>query len=189
MKIVVLGATGGTGLEIVKQSLERGHSVTALVRSPERLRPFENRITVRRGNLLSSADLQQAIQGQDAVLSAFGPRVPIKKTEAHLLERFAGGLTAAMMQRMSGALSWSQLLSFSKILSSRRSICLVDCSFREQLQTLPRWSGSLLRANSIGRWCAHRSSLVSRIPGSTASRRAVCRDLASRFRAQMSPIS
>lgn len=98
MKIVVLGATGGTGLEIVKQSLERGHSVTALVRSPERLRPFENRITVRRGNLLSSADLQQAIQGQDAVLSAFGPRVPIKKTEAHLLERFAGGLTAAMMQ-------------------------------------------------------------------------------------------
>ena len=37
MKLVVLGATGGTGLELVRQAIERGHSVTALVRSPEKL--------------------------------------------------------------------------------------------------------------------------------------------------------
>jgi len=97
MKIVVLGATGGTGLEILRQSVEEGHSVTALVRSPERLRPFQDRITVRRGDLLNSADLQQAVEGQDAVLSAFGPRVPVKKSEAHLLEQFAGALTKAML--------------------------------------------------------------------------------------------
>ena len=97
MKIVVLGATGGTGLEIIRQSVEQGHSVTALVRSPERLRPFQDRITVRRGDLLNSADLQQAVEGQDAVLSAFGPRVPVKKSEAHLLEQFAGALTKAML--------------------------------------------------------------------------------------------
>ena len=35
MKLVVLGATGGTGLEIIRQAVERGHSVTAFVRSPE----------------------------------------------------------------------------------------------------------------------------------------------------------
>ncbi|HEU5233026.1 MAG TPA: NAD(P)H-binding protein [Terriglobales bacterium] len=97
MQIVVLGATGGTGLESITRSLQQGHSVTALVRSPERLRPFQDRITVRRGDLLSSADLQAAIEGHDAVLSAFGPRVPVKQNEAHLLEHFAGALTKAML--------------------------------------------------------------------------------------------
>ncbi len=96
MKLVILGATGGTGLEIVRQATERGHSVTALVRSPERLKLFWDRITIKRGDLLDSPQLEGAIKGQDAVLSAFGPRVPISKTDANLLERFAVALTDAM---------------------------------------------------------------------------------------------
>jgi putative NADH-flavin reductase len=96
MNLLVLGATGGTGLEIVHQALERGHSVTALVRSPDRLKLFQGRITIKQGDLLNSADLEPAIQGQDAVLSAFGPRVPISKADANLLERFAVALTSAM---------------------------------------------------------------------------------------------
>src|SRR5438552_5701265 len=86
MKLVVLGATGGTGLEIVRQAVEHGHSVTALVRSPERLQPLRDRITIKRGDLLNGTDLEAVIQGQDAVLSAFGPRVPVSKAEANLLE-------------------------------------------------------------------------------------------------------
>ncbi len=96
MKLVVLGATGGTGLEIVRQAAERGHSVTALVRTPDRLREFRDRITVKPGALLNSAGLEQAIQSHDAVLSAFGPRVPISKADANLLQRFALTLTSAM---------------------------------------------------------------------------------------------
>jgi putative NADH-flavin reductase len=42
MKLVVLGARGGTGLEIVRQAIERGHSVTALARSPEQLKSFRD---------------------------------------------------------------------------------------------------------------------------------------------------
>ena len=96
MKLVVLGATGGTGLEIVRRALECGHSVTAFVRSPDRLRPFQDRITVTRGDLLNSAELEQVLKGHDAVLSGFGPRVPISKADAHLLEQFAVALTSAM---------------------------------------------------------------------------------------------
>jgi len=48
MRLVVLGATGGTGLEIVRQATERGHSVTALVRSPDRLKAFRDRIDLPR---------------------------------------------------------------------------------------------------------------------------------------------
>jgi putative NADH-flavin reductase len=98
MKFVVLGATGGTGLEIVRQAIEQGHSVTAFVRSPEPLKPFGNRITVKQGDLLNSAELAKAISGHDAILSGFGPRVPIAKADANLLRNFASALTAAMHQ-------------------------------------------------------------------------------------------
>src|SRR5260370_4994379 len=96
MKFVVLGATGGTGLEIVRQAIEHGHSVTAFVRSPEPLKPFGNRITIKQGDLLNPAELAKAISGHDAILSGFGPRVPIAKADANLLRNFATALTTAM---------------------------------------------------------------------------------------------
>lgn len=97
MKLVVLGATGGTGLEIVRQAAERGHSVTAFVRSPERLRSFGDRITIKRGDLLNRAELETVLKGHDAVLSGFGPRQPASKADANLLHRFAVALTSAML--------------------------------------------------------------------------------------------
>src|SRR5216684_3385699 len=98
MKLLVLGATGGTGLEIVRQAIEHGHSVTAFVRRPERLKPFRDRITVKEGNLLDSAELAPVIKGHDAVLSGFGPRLPVSKADANLLRQFGGALTSAMPQ-------------------------------------------------------------------------------------------
>src|SRR5215472_6887824 len=96
LKLVVLGATGGTGLEIVRQVLGCGHSVTAFVRSPERLSPFQDRISGKQGNLLDTAQLEQVLKGHDVVLSGFGPRAPASKADAHLLEQFAIALTSAM---------------------------------------------------------------------------------------------
>jgi putative NADH-flavin reductase len=96
LRLVVLGATGGTGLELVKQTLGRGHLVTSFVRSPERLKDFRDHINVSQGDLLSSASLQEVIQGHDAVLSGFGPRAPRLEADSNLLERFARALTAAM---------------------------------------------------------------------------------------------
>src|SRR5438132_10288133 len=96
MKLLVLGATGGTELEIVRQAIEHGHSVTAFFRSPERLKPLEDRVTVKQGDLLSSAELERVIISHEAVVSSFGPRVPISKADANLLQRFAVALTAAM---------------------------------------------------------------------------------------------
>src|SRR5712691_12727553 len=97
MNLVVLGATGATGLEIVRQAIARGHSVTALVRSPERLKPYRDRITIEQGDLLSSAELERVIRGHDAVVSGFGPRAPISKSDANLLQQFAVALTSAML--------------------------------------------------------------------------------------------
>ena len=96
MKLVILGATGGIGLELVRQALERGHSVTALVRRPDRMQPFEGRISILAGDLLSADTLRAAAAGSETVLSSFGPRVPIAKTDHDLLQRFAATLTQAL---------------------------------------------------------------------------------------------
>lgn len=95
MKLVVLGATGGIGLELVRQAIERGHSVTALVRAPERLQAFRDRITVIQGDLFNSAELAKVLKGHDAVLSSFGPRAP--RADGKLLESFASALTKGML--------------------------------------------------------------------------------------------
>jgi putative NADH-flavin reductase len=98
MKLAVLGATGGVGTEIVRQALARGHSVTALARAPDRLGAFADRIAVLQGDLLDPNELERASGGHDAVLSGFGPRLPLSKADADLLERFAIALTAAMQR-------------------------------------------------------------------------------------------
>ncbi|PYV76609.1 MAG: hypothetical protein DMG97_03810, partial [Acidobacteria bacterium] len=71
MKLVVLGATGATGLEVVRRATERGHSVTAFVRSPDRLGALKSQVTTQKGDLLDSLQLAQVIEGHDAVISAF----------------------------------------------------------------------------------------------------------------------
>ena len=73
-KILVLGATGGTGRLIVKQALARGYEVTALVRSPEKAADLKGaKIVV--GDARDESALRQALKGQFAVISALGTGV------------------------------------------------------------------------------------------------------------------
>ena len=71
-RVLIIGATGGTGRQLVNQALERGYAVTALVRNPSRLHVDHPRLTVVRGDVLDPASVDEAVQGQDAVLSALG---------------------------------------------------------------------------------------------------------------------
>jgi putative NADH-flavin reductase len=71
MQLFILGGTGRTGQEAVKQALDRGHWVTALVRSPEKLIHHE-RLTALLGNTTSSKEWIESLRSQDAVLSTLG---------------------------------------------------------------------------------------------------------------------
>lgn len=71
-KVLIVGATGGTGRQLVEQALERGHVVTALARDPSALRIEHPRLTVVRGDVLDYRSVEAAVRGQDAVLSALG---------------------------------------------------------------------------------------------------------------------
>lgn len=75
MRIVVLGATGGTGRELVTQAVGRGWQVRVVVRSVEGLpADLDPGVSVLTGNVLDPAVLQPAVAGTDAVLTALGFR-------------------------------------------------------------------------------------------------------------------
>lgn len=72
-KLLVLGATGGTGRALVEQARQRGHLVTAFVRSPEKLGEPREGVSVIRGDPRDAEALRAVLPGHDAVLSALGP--------------------------------------------------------------------------------------------------------------------
>ena len=72
MRILVIGATGGTGREIVKQALERGHDVVALARKPSKIKTQNDRLRVVQGDAMDPASVDAAVQGCDAVVCALG---------------------------------------------------------------------------------------------------------------------
>jgi putative NADH-flavin reductase len=71
MKITVFGATGGTGIELVRQAQEAGHAVTAVVRSAA---DFPAGVEVVRADVMDPAAIEAAVTGRDAVISAIGHR-------------------------------------------------------------------------------------------------------------------
>lgn len=71
-RLLVVGATGGTGRQLVTQALERGYTVTALVRDPTRLPVEHERLRIVRGDVLDYASVEAAVREQDAVVSALG---------------------------------------------------------------------------------------------------------------------
>lgn len=74
MKIVVFGATGPSGRELVAEAARRGHEVTAFVRDEAKAAAAGFPVPVRlvTGDARNAAAVAAAIQGQDAVVSALG---------------------------------------------------------------------------------------------------------------------
>ncbi|MBM6383449.1 MAG: SDR family oxidoreductase [Paenibacillus sp.] len=70
MKILVLGATGRVGSQIVAKALKEQHHVTVLVRQPEKCQVYDEHLTIIQGNVLNQEDIKRAIHGADVVISA-----------------------------------------------------------------------------------------------------------------------
>jgi len=72
MRITIFGATGGTGRRLVRQSLDAGHSVTAVVRDPAKLTERHELLDVVRADVMDPESIGPAVKDADAVLSALG---------------------------------------------------------------------------------------------------------------------
>ncbi len=71
-KVLIIGAGGGTGRQLVVQALERGYEVTAFVRNPAGISMQNDRLRIVQGDVLDHLSVDAAVRGQDAVLSALG---------------------------------------------------------------------------------------------------------------------
>jgi uncharacterized protein len=71
LKIVLYGATGHVGSRLLAELLARGHKVTAVVRNPEKLAARPG-LSPRQGDLSSVEAIAKAIDGPQAVVSAYG---------------------------------------------------------------------------------------------------------------------
>jgi putative NADH-flavin reductase len=94
INLFVIGATGRTGREILGQALERGHQVTAFVRSPENIALEHERLVILKGNPMDEDQLFRAIQNHDAILSTLGPREVFQRSS--MLHDSALATTRAM---------------------------------------------------------------------------------------------
>ena len=71
-RVLVIGATGGTGRQLVQQALDQGHQVTAFVRRPSKLQVEHANLRIVKGDVLDYASVESAMDGQSAVLCALG---------------------------------------------------------------------------------------------------------------------
>ncbi|MEL6205160.1 MAG: NAD(P)-binding oxidoreductase [Pseudomonadota bacterium] len=79
MKLVILGANGRTGRQLLRVALERGTDVTAVVRSANKAPAIrDERLSVIVGDPCDPAFLKHVLLGQDVVISALGGRRPTK---------------------------------------------------------------------------------------------------------------
>ncbi|MDR3459430.1 MAG: SDR family oxidoreductase [Verrucomicrobiae bacterium] len=95
MNLLVIGATGPTGREIVSQALAQGHVVTALVRNASKA-AFPAAVKLAPGNVLDASSLEKALSGQAAVICSLGSAASGPFKEITLLSEGTRNLVAAM---------------------------------------------------------------------------------------------
>ena len=123
MKLAIFGATGKTGVELVKQALEKGHMVTAFVRDASKLLITDEGLNLIVGDVLDPSQVSQAIAGQDAIICALGAGNSLKKTSVrtngttniiHAMKK-ADVKRLIVVTAMGVGKSWETLSLFNKI--------------------------------------------------------------------------
>lgn len=73
MKIALIGASGFVGSAILKELIETGHTVTAIVRHPEKINVESPALTVVKGDVRKAGEVAALVKDHDAVVSAYNP--------------------------------------------------------------------------------------------------------------------
>jgi putative NADH-flavin reductase len=176
MRLFILGATGRIGRALIDQALDRRHSVTAFVRSPEKLGAAREGLTARKGDPRNADELRAALAGHDAVLSALGPPGPgattihrdcARSTVAAMQAAGVGRLlivSAAVLFESQGFLSWLLRNTFLRNIAE-------DTAEMERVVTASNLDSTIVRPPRLtnGRLTGRYRVEDDRLPGGSRS--------------------
>ena len=74
MRLVIFGATGGTGRRLLERAIAEGHEVTAFVRNPSKMTAHHQRLKIFVGDVFDLRRVQETVAGNEAVISVLGAR-------------------------------------------------------------------------------------------------------------------
>jgi len=94
MKLIIFGASGTIGRQLVEQALEQGHQVTAFARRPEKLALSHAHLNCHAGDVLDHDTVMNAVSGHDAVIIALGAG-----RKGNVRSAGTGNILAAMRQQ------------------------------------------------------------------------------------------
>ena len=141
MRLFVLGATGGIGRLLLKYGLQRGHEITAFVRSPSKVVLNDNRLTVVKGDLFDVDAVEGAMRNHDVVLSAFGPATlastDLRRKFGHILAAAAEKSGVKRVLVVSSGLLFDNVGLLGNVLKSTL--------FRKMLPDMANMEGELMR--------------------------------------------
>jgi putative NADH-flavin reductase len=120
MRIVIFGASGATGHELVRQALSEGEEVTAFVRNPAHLNVRSPNLRVVQGDVTDAAIVERAIEGQHAVLCALGAATHLSRDRTLIngLQHIVDAMTRYGTQRL-------VYLSFLGVRDGRRQLSFI----------------------------------------------------------------
>lgn len=72
MRLLIIGGTGKTGSELIKQGLDQGDIITVIARKPKKIKYVHPNLKVLKGDVLIPESFEASFLGQEAVLSALG---------------------------------------------------------------------------------------------------------------------
>jgi putative NADH-flavin reductase len=95
MKLIIFGASGEAGRQLIEQALAEGDEVVAFVRNPSKLTIRHEQLRIVQGELQNRAGIERAVNGMDAVISLLGPR-PGEDSKSGPLTHGTQNIVAAM---------------------------------------------------------------------------------------------
>lgn len=101
MKVIIFGATGGIGRQLVTQTLALGHDVTAFARFRGGQAGLQNNVAIVAGDVTDAETVHDAIKGQNAVLCALGAPLSSKaQVRAHGTANIIAAMQKADVSRL-----------------------------------------------------------------------------------------
>jgi putative NADH-flavin reductase len=102
MKVLIFGASGATGHNLISQAVEQGHEILAFVRDPSKLKIVNKSLKTFKGDVVNYQQVAEAVQGQEAVISALGASNPVTRNYALIsgIENIVQAMTKHNVSRL-----------------------------------------------------------------------------------------